>query len=170
MEQPTFLSCLLSVCQHSRASLANMSISDRGRRREGIAKAVSQRSWAHWIAGQVLRLKLTCLSLIYWRCQKGVDLSRIRPTQDRCHARDLSAVVDLVRHGCMEVRIFRKQRVEVGHHAVLINEGMGPVEVGVPGASHHLALVVDARGYCASLRGIESRIGSQLHESLLSDN
>ena len=81
-----------------------------------------------------------------------------------------SAVVDLVRHGCMEVRIFRKQRVEVGHHAVLINEGMGPVEVGVPGASHHLALVVDARGYCASLRGIESRIGSQLHESLLSDN
>lgn len=33
-----------------------------------------------------------------------------------------------------------------GHHAVLPDEGMGPVAVGKLGAPHHLALVVNAFG------------------------
>src|ERR1700693_5366766 len=87
-----------------------------------------------------------------YRCrQKGVDVARIRPAEHRCHARDLSAFVDLVTHGCVEVGTGRKQCVEVGHHAVLPDEGMGPVEVGVPGASHHLALAVDAAGQGAKI-------------------
>ena len=57
--------------------------------------------------------------------------------------------LDLVSHGCVEVGTCRKQRAEVGHHAVLPDEGIiwEPVEVGILGASHHLALVVDAAGY-----------------------
>src|SRR6202162_2357403 len=86
-------------------------------------------------------------ALPYRGCQKGVDLACIRPAEYDCHARDLSALVDLVRHGCEEVGTGRKQRVKIGHHAVLPDEAMGPVEVGVPGASHHLALAVDAGGY-----------------------
>ena len=74
-------------------------------------------------------------------------LARMRPSEYRCHARDLSALVDLVCHGCVEVGTCRKQGVKVGHHAVLPDEGMGPVEVGVPSASHDLALIVDAGGY-----------------------
>src|ERR1017187_5444218 len=86
-------------------------------------------------------------ALPYRGCQKGVDVARMRPAEYDCHARDLSALVDLVSHGCEEVGTGRKQRVKVGHHAVLPDEAMGPVEVGVPGASHHLALAVDAGGY-----------------------
>src|SRR5215469_4403868 len=71
----------------------------------------------------------------------------MRPAEHRCHARDLSALVDLVSHGCEEVGTCRKQRVKVGHHVVLPDEGMRPVEAGVQGASHYLALVVDAGGY-----------------------
>src|SRR5215472_12869471 len=84
---------------------------------------------------------------VYRGCQKSVDLARIRSAEDRCHARDLSARVDLVSHGCEEVGTCRKQRIKVGHHAVLPDEGMRPVEVSVQGASHHLAPVVDASGY-----------------------
>src|SRR5215469_14760329 len=73
-------------------------------------------------------------------------LAGMRPSEYRCHARDLSPLVDLVRHGYLEVGTCRKQRVKVGHHVVLPDEGMGPVEVGIPGASHHLAPVVDASG------------------------
>ncbi len=47
-------------------------------------------------------------------CQKSVDVARIRPAEHDCHARDLSALVDLVSHGCEEVDTGRKQRVEVG--------------------------------------------------------
>src|SRR5580700_2580649 len=86
-------------------------------------------------------------SLVYRSCQKGVDVARMRPAEHRGHARDLSALVDLVSHGCEEVGTCRKQRVEVGHHAVLVDEGMGPVEAGVQGASHYLAAVVDAGAY-----------------------
>jgi hypothetical protein len=68
---------------------------------------------------------------VYGGCQKGVDLARIRPVEYGCHARDLSAVVDRVSHGCEEVGTCRKQRVKVGHHVVLPDEGMGPVAVGV---------------------------------------
>jgi hypothetical protein len=68
----------------------------------------------------------------------------MRPAEHRRHSHDLTALVDLVSHGCEEVGISRKQRVRVGHHAVLPDEGMGPVEAGVQGTSHHLALVVDA--------------------------
>jgi hypothetical protein len=37
-----------------------------------------------------------------------------RPAEYDCHARDLSAIVDLVSLGCEEVGSGRKQRVEVG--------------------------------------------------------
>src|ERR1700731_3497469 len=84
-------------------------------------------------------------------CQKGVDVARVRPAEYDCHARDLSALVDLVSHDCEEVGTGWKQRVEVGHHAVLPDEGMGPVEVGVEVASHHLSLVVDAAGQAAKI-------------------
>src|SRR6266700_4634043 len=83
---------------------------------------------------------------VYRGCQKGVDLARLRSAEHSCHARDLSSLVDLVSHGCEEVGTCRKQRVKVGHHAVLPDEAMRPVEAGVQGASYHLALVVDAGG------------------------
>src|SRR5260370_11238199 len=63
----------------------------------------------------------------------------------------MSAVVDLVRHDCVEVGTCRKERVKVGQHTVLPDEAVGPVEVGVPSASHHLALVVDAAGRGAKI-------------------
>src|SRR6516165_5673263 len=84
---------------------------------------------------------------VYRGCQKGVDVARMRPAEHRSHARDLSALVDLVSHECEEVGICGKQRVKVCHHAVLPDEGMGPVEAGVEGASYHLPPVVDAGGY-----------------------
>src|ERR1700731_1798956 len=37
-------------------------------------------------------------------------------------------------------------RVNVGHHIILPNEAVGPVEAGVKVVSHHLAPVVDAGG------------------------
>ena len=39
---------------------------------------------------------------------------RIRPAEYGCHARDLSALVDIVRHGCQDVGTGGKRRVEVG--------------------------------------------------------
>src|ERR1039458_9543261 len=81
---------------------------------------------------------------VYRGCQKGVDLARIRPAEYRCHARDLSAPVDRVRHGCVEVGTCGKQSVKVGHHAVLVDEGMGPVAILKLSAPHHLALIVNA--------------------------
>ena len=84
-------------------------------------------------------------------CQKRVDIARMRSTEYRCHTRDLSPFIDLVSHGCVEVGICRKQRVKVGHHAVLPDEGTDKVEVGVSVASYHLALVVDAGGYGAKI-------------------
>ena len=68
------------------------------------------------------------MTFVYRGCQKGVDVALIRPAEYDCHARDLSALVDLVSHDCAEVGAGRKQRVEVGHHVVLPDEGMGPVE------------------------------------------
>src|SRR5580704_12615136 len=86
-------------------------------------------------------------ALPYRGRQKGVDVTRMRPSEYDCHAGDLSAFVDLVSHGYKEVGTGRKQRVQVGHHAVLPDEAMGPVEVGVPRASHHLAFAVNAGRY-----------------------
>ena len=83
---------------------------------------------------------------LYRGCQKGVDFARMRPAEHRRHARDLSALIDRVSHGGKEVRICRKHRVKVLDHAVLIDEGMRPVEAGVDGASYHLAPAVDAGG------------------------
>src|SRR5215469_5008416 len=94
------------------------------------------------------RLAYAC---VYRVCQKGMGVARMGPAEHRCHARDLSALVDLVGHGCEQVGTGRKQRVKVGHHAVLPDEGMRPVETRVQGASHHLAPVVDAGGYSAKL-------------------
>src|SRR5215472_7724982 len=85
-------------------------------------------------------------ALVHRGCQKGVDFALMRPAAYDRHSRDLSAFVDLVSHGCAEVDTVRKQRVEVGHDVVLPDESMGPVECGVPVASHDLALVVDASG------------------------
>src|SRR5258708_31189212 len=68
---------------------------------------------------------------VYRGCQKGVDLlARLRPAEHECHARDLSAVVDLVRHDCVQVGTCRKESVKVGQCAVLPDEAVGPVEVG----------------------------------------
>src|ERR1700693_3734213 len=86
-------------------------------------------------------------TFVYRGRQKGVDVARMRPAEHRCHARDLSALVDLVSHGCEEVGTCGKQRVKVGHLAVLVDEGMGPVEAGVQGASHDLSPAVDTGGY-----------------------
>src|ERR1700720_1374507 len=61
-------------------------------------------------------------ALVYRGCDKGVDVAHIRPALHDCHARDLSAFVDLVRHDCQEVGTMRKQRVEVGHDVVLPDE------------------------------------------------
>ena len=90
-------------------------------------------------------------ALVYRRCDKGVDVARIWPALNDCHARDLSAFVDLVRHRGEEVGTARKQRVEVGHNVVLPDESMVPVALRVEVASHDLALVVNAAGYAASI-------------------
>src|ERR1700691_6237692 len=82
----------------------------------------------------------------YRGCQKGVDLARMRPADYDCHPRDLSAIGDLVSYHWVEVGTGGKQRAKVGQHVVLPDEGTGPVEFGVQGASHHLAPVVDAGG------------------------
>src|SRR5271170_6926725 len=74
-----------------------------------------------------------------------MDLARIRPDEHRCHARDLSALVDIAGRDDEEVGIPRNERVQVGHHIVLPDEATGPAD-GVEGASHHLAPVVDACG------------------------
>src|SRR5215468_972105 len=89
------------------------------------------------------RLAYAC---VYWGGQKGVDVAHIRPAEHNCHARDLSALIDVASRDYEEVGICGKQRVKVGHHMVLPNEAMGPVESGVKGASHHLAPAVDAGG------------------------
>ena len=118
------------------------------------AESESLQMVAASIRGQIGSRACTCdvcnrraYACVYRGCQKGVDLARIRPAEDRCHARDLSTLVDLVSHGCEEVGICRKQRVKVGHHDVLPDKGTGPVEDVVQGASHHLAPVVDAGSY-----------------------
>ena len=83
---------------------------------------------------------------VYRGCQKCVDVALIRTAHYDGHARDLSAVVDLVSHDCEEVGIGRKQRVNVGYYVVLPDESMGPVVVGVHSASHHVALVIVTAG------------------------
>src|SRR5215470_7738911 len=84
---------------------------------------------------------------VYRSCQKGMDVARMRSAEHNCHAGDLSALVNLVRHGCEEVGTCRKQRIKVGHHAILPDEAMRPIEAGVQSASYHLAPVVDAGAY-----------------------
>ena len=74
-----------------------------------------------------------------------MDLARIRPGEHRCHTRDLSALVDIAGRDYEEVGISGNERVQVGHHIVLPDEATGPT-LGVEGASHHLAPVVDAGG------------------------
>src|SRR6266446_5829326 len=94
--------------------------------------------------------RLAC-ACVYRGCKKGVGIARMRPAEHRCHARDLSALVDPVDHGCVQVRTGWKQRVEVGHHAVLPDEDTVKVAAGVEGGSQHLALVVDAGGVGAKI-------------------
>ena len=73
-----------------------------------------------------------------------MDIARFRPAEYDCHARDLSAFVDPVRHDWEEVGAGRKRRIKVGHHVVLPDEGMGPAALRVLSASHRLAFIVDA--------------------------
>ena len=40
---------------------------------------------------------------VYRGCQKGVGLAHMRPAEHRRHSCDLSAIIDLVSHGCVEV-------------------------------------------------------------------
>ncbi len=87
------------------------------------------------------------LVFVYRSCQKGMDDgSRVRPGHLHRHTRDLSALIDVASRDYEEVGICGKYTVKVDHHAVLPEEAVGPVASGVKGASHHLALVVDAGG------------------------
>src|SRR5579863_5266537 len=86
-------------------------------------------------------------SFVYGGCQKGVGPARMRPAEHRRHSHDLTALVDLVSHSWVQVGTGGKQRFEAGHHAILPDKGIGPVEAGVQGTSHHLALAVDAASY-----------------------
>src|SRR5216684_4258229 len=70
-------------------------------------------------------------AFVYRGCQKGVGFTGPPPAEHRSHSRDLTRRVDTNGHGCEQVGTGWKQRVEVGHHAVLPDEGMRPVEVGV---------------------------------------
>src|SRR5438445_5900631 len=117
------------------------------------AECKSIQGWFGNICGQIglrvsrydvcNRLAYACFSR---SCQKSMDFAGMRPAEHRCHARDLSALIDRVPHGGNAVGICRKHRVKVFHHAILIDEGMRPVEAGVDGASYHLAPAVDAGG------------------------
>jgi hypothetical protein len=49
---------------------------------------------------------------VYRGCQKSVDVAGMRPAEHRCHARDFTALVDLVSHACKE---------DVNHHALAID-------------------------------------------------
>src|SRR5215469_281902 len=100
-------------------------------------------------------------AFVYRGCDKGVDVARIGPVLHDCHARDLSAFVDLVSHRGAEVGIGRKQRVEVGHDVVLPDESMVPVALRVEVASHDLALVVDAAGYATSISRQKTEVGDR---------
>jgi len=82
---------------------------------------------------------------LYGGQKNGVDLALIRSAHDHCHARDLSALIDIAGRDDEEVGILGNERVQVGQHIVLPDEAMGPAD-GVEGASHHLAPVVDACG------------------------
>ena len=76
-----------------------------------------------------------------------MGLAFIWPAEYGCHSHDLSALIDLVSHGWVEIGTCGKQLGKVGHHAILIDERTRPVEVGVQGAPHDLTPVVDAAGY-----------------------
>src|SRR5580700_5182143 len=83
---------------------------------------------------------------VYGGQKIGVNVARIGPGLHRCHTRDLSAVIDIAGRDDEEVGIGGNQRVQVGRHAVLPNEAVGPAERGVKVVSHNLAAVVDAGG------------------------
>src|SRR5438477_12969000 len=67
-------------------------------------------------------------SFVYRGCQKGVGLTRMRPAEHRRHSHNLTALVDLVSHGWVQVGTGRKQRVKASQHPVLPDEGIRPVE------------------------------------------
>src|SRR5580700_2667270 len=83
---------------------------------------------------------------VYGGQKIGVNLVRMGPGLHRCHTRDLSAVIDIAGRDDEEVGIRGNERIQVGHHTVLPDEAVGPVERGVKVISHHLAPVVDAGG------------------------
>src|SRR5271156_658698 len=102
-------------------------------------------------------------AFVYRGGQKGVYLARMRPVEYDCHTRDLPFIIDLVSHGCVEVGTCRKQRIKVDRLAIFPDQCMGPAELRVQRASHHLALVVDA---CAQGENI-SRQGFEDSECLV---
>src|SRR5260370_38116737 len=67
-------------------------------------------------------------SFVYRGCQKGVDVALMRPAHYDRHARDLSALVDLIAHDGDEVGPGGKHRGKGGEHGVLPDEGMRPSE------------------------------------------
>src|SRR5579863_3801968 len=85
---------------------------------------------------------------VYRSCQKGVDdsSSRVQFGHVHRHTRDLPALIDITSRDYEEVGTCGKYSVKIDHHAVLPEQAAGPVGSGVKGASHHLALVVDAGG------------------------
>lgn len=100
-------------------------------------------------------------ALVYRGCQKGVNGPLFRPADHDSLAPDLSAVIDCPGEDCVEVGITRNQSVEVGHNPVLPDEGMVPVEIGVPVTSHYLALVVNAVGFAAKISRKKAEAGER---------
>src|SRR6202167_1849819 len=81
----------------------------------------------------------------------GVDVALMGPGLHRSHARDLSKLIDIASRDYEQVGIRGNQRVKVGHHTILPDEAVGPVEIGVKVVSHHLGPAVDAGGKCGKI-------------------
>jgi hypothetical protein len=60
-----------------------------------------------WLCGRDIRDRLV-YSRVYRGCQERLDIALMRPAVHRCHASDLSALINLVSHGCEEVGLRRK--------------------------------------------------------------
>jgi hypothetical protein len=71
---------------------------------------------------------------ISWVTEKEVPVTQLRKKR----------FVDLDRHDCEEVGAGRQQRIKVGHHVFLPDEGIEPAALRVLSASHRMAFIVDA--------------------------
>jgi hypothetical protein len=112
---------------------------------------------------QAQHLQSTSLPFVYRSQQNGVDYARMRPGNHRCHAGDLSTLIDIAGCDDAEVGIFGNQSVKVSHHTILPNEASGPLPI-LEGASHHLAPVVDAGGKSGTISR-QNREGCDCNEA-----